>query len=147
MSDDPLVEYHRTSGQERLRSGVDVSNLWASTIIKTLVALNSGGLITLAALFTDSDREIARSVVGWPMLFLLVGVIFAIGGGFCGLFNGLALQQSGWNRLEASVSGKVKSDLESNESRIDWTLRIGIILGLMSLVGFVIGTCWAFIVL
>ncbi len=124
------ITARRTEERERLSVGGQAANHWGGLVLKSLVAVNSGALITGAALFTDTQRRFSDpEALQQSLAYLIAGVMVAILAAMFGYFNALAHQSQAHHRLNIlalqtlPVDDEVKAEIASTEvedTRVGW---------------------------
>ncbi|WP_281020119.1 hypothetical protein [Minwuia sp. IMCC3060] len=161
-------EARRTDERERVKAGFDAAITMGIFVLKGLMVLNSGALITLAALYTSPDRNFADELgILAAMIYLIGGLMLALGAAMAGYFQGHRLQtigtlggekidiSNGADRVADEATkekmkerlAEVQSKIDLNWKRADWQMRTAVALAIFSAVLFLGGVVRAYLAL
>jgi hypothetical protein len=110
------ITARRTEERERLSVAFHAANHWGGLVLKALLAINSGALITGAALYTDRrDKFDAPDILELSLIWLIAGVMVAIFSAVLGYFNALAVQAQAHCELRVLALHTLSQDDEVKE--------------------------------
>lgn len=112
-------EAFRTNERERIKAGYQGATALGTFVLKGLVAVNSGAMITIVALLRR-DGNLDAS-----MYTLLTSLMFSLGAAFLGYLQGLAIQDFGANRLVRVDTNDVTEREELDCEATQVSKRIG----------------------
>lgn len=155
------ITARRAEERERLSVGFQAANHWGGLVLKALVAVNSGALITGAALFTDTAREFSDpESLQRSLIYLIAGVLVAVVSAAFGYFNALASQLHARHELNVLAletrlqTDDVKAEIADIRQKIkavgrwlDGWLWSGVISALLSAALFLSGVRLMFVAL
>ena len=151
----------RTEQRDRLSAAFQAATHWGGFVLKALVAVNSGALITGAALLTDRANDVSdKETLQQSLIYLIAGVMVATSSAAIAYFNALALQkQIQWQMKVIALqtrqeTDEIKAEIQvSNDKaeaagfQVNILLWVSVTASILSAVLFLIGVRLMFVAL
>lgn len=120
------ITARRVEERERLSVGFHAANHWGGLVLKALLAINSGALITGAALYTDRKDKLGDpDAMELSLIWLIAGVMVTIFSAVLGYFNALAVQAQARHALNILAlqtrpqGNEVKADIAATQKKAE----------------------------
>lgn len=148
----------RTDERDQLRAAIDAATMWGATVIKGLLAIHGGALITLAAVYTKGEGNGAPDWhLDTAVVLFVGGVIMSLIAAACSYFNSanaqevrtsalvyLYLEQREDDEEAIKLRNAAKADSDRAGVRCTWWQRAAAFSAVVSCIVFAVGVGFAF---